>query len=83
MFCLPEFSCKSREYCKGRRLELHTANTWRRHLREAGEDEEDTIRLAGCSEAFWAFLSATSGSNASTGPLKLALCSRDKETRGG
>jgi len=48
--------CVCRKYCKGKRRELHTLNTWRRHLREAAEDEVDSIRLAGRSDAFHAFI---------------------------
>ena len=38
--------CVCRKYCKGERHELHTLNTWRRHLREATEDEVKLIQLA-------------------------------------
>lgn len=58
-----EFWCVCRKHCKGHRKPLNTANTWRRHLREASEDEKDAIRLAGRSDDFRAFLNAANGSN--------------------
>ena len=51
--------CLCRRYCKGIRKPLNTLNTWRRHLREANEDEKEAIRLAGRSEQFRAFVQAT------------------------
>lgn len=58
-----EFWCVCQKYCKGHRRQLNTANTWRRHLREAHQDEKDAIRLASRSDAFRAFVNAASGSN--------------------
>ena len=54
-----EYWCVCRKYCKGHRRQLNTANTWRRHLREADEDEKEAIRLASLSDDFRAFLNAT------------------------
>ena len=61
-----EYWCTCRKYCQGRRRQFNTASTWRRHLREVGEDEKDAIRLARFSDALRAFLNAASGS--SSGP---------------
>jgi hypothetical protein len=58
-----EFWCVCRKYCKGHRRQLNTANTWRRHVREASEDEKDAIRMAGLSDEFQTFVNAASGSN--------------------
>ena len=51
-----EYWCISRKYCKGIRRLLRTPATWRRHYREAGEDEKKNIRLARRSDGFHAFI---------------------------
>jgi len=69
--------CVCRRYCKGVRRPLNTLQTWRRHLREASEDEKEVIRLGRRSEQFRTFIqgtsAATSGSTRSGGQPDLSL----------
>ena len=58
--------CVCRKICKGKRRLLHSKNTWNRHFREAAEDELESIKLAGRTDAFRAFLSSSAGASGSS-----------------
>ncbi|KAI5991814.1 hypothetical protein EDD15DRAFT_2446362 [Pisolithus albus] len=67
--------CVCRKYCKGVRRPINTLRTWKRHLREADDDEKASITLAVRSDAFRAFImsSARSGdASGETGTAKRA-----------
>ena len=56
--------CVCRKYCKGIRKQVGSQCTWRRHFREANDDEKSAIRLARHTDNFCAFIENT----ASAGP---------------
>ncbi|KIK23436.1 hypothetical protein PISMIDRAFT_23472 [Pisolithus microcarpus 441] len=58
--------CVCRKYCKGVRRQLNTPHTWRRHLREAADDEIEAIRLARRSDNFRAYISDAAGTSTSS-----------------
>jgi len=58
--------CICRKYCKGKRCLLHSTNTWNCHLREAAEDEIESIKLTRRSDVFHAFLSSGAGASSSS-----------------
>ncbi|KAI5981650.1 hypothetical protein EDD15DRAFT_2203753 [Pisolithus albus] len=51
--------CVCRKYCKGVRRPINRLRTWKRHLREADDDEKASITLAIRSDAFRAFIAST------------------------
>ncbi|KIK17833.1 hypothetical protein PISMIDRAFT_14801, partial [Pisolithus microcarpus 441] len=68
--------CVCRKYCKGVRRPINTLRTWKRHLREADDDEKTSITLATRSDAFRAFIVSSARSGDASGETGTAKCPR-------